>query len=447
MVILMKRKLGVFLVSLFLGVASFSEGYTSKSSSPSHIKTASELLAEQPAKTVKKTTAKPVVKTATKTKTTVKPVTKVAAKPTVKPATKVAAVPKQEINTPEYRSYLVGDKYGNILFGENMNEKYPLASTTKTMTMILTFEALKRGDVSLSDDVTISWEAARMGGAMIPIKAGEVWKLEDLIKATAIHSANNAAYAVAEHVGKGLDNFVKMMNDKAITMGIGDEVEFHTPAGLPPKMTKRGMDMGTAKGMYKIMLEAKNYPEYVAIAGTKNAKINNDTILLRSKNHLLGKQGIYGLKTGYHATSGYNILVMGEKDNLDLCFVVLGGRTAKIRDAKVLDLDTIAREKFSEQEIIKKDIPLAEIPVENGMKNLISAYPDSDYVKIVKKMENVNVKVERKEKLEAPITPSTDIGKYKVVIDGEVVYEGKLVVKESIEKKSFWDRILEWFHS
>lgn len=425
----MRRKLVIILTALCVGLSSFSATTA----------------------TTKKTATKASKVSTTKktaTKAAVAPKKKVAAKPASgkSKAELAAAAAALEASKPEYRSYLVGDKYGNILYGENMDEKLPLASTTKTMTMILAFEALRKGEVTLQDDVTITWEAARMGGSMIPLKAGQVWKFEDLLKATAIHSANNAAYAVAIHVGKDIDSFVKRMNDKAEEIGIGNEVEFNTPAGLPPKMTQRKMDQGTARGMYKIMLEADKYPEYIAIAGTKTAKICDDTVLIRSKNHLLGKQGIYGLKTGYHGTSGYNILVMGEQDNLTLFYVLLGGRTAKIRDQKVLHLDEKTREKYAEHEIVKKDISLAEIPVENGMKNLVAAYPDENYIKVVKKIDNVSVKIERKEKIKAPVLAGTEVGKYKVVIDGDVVHEGKLIVNEAIEKKTLWDRFLELFN-
>lgn len=360
-----------------------------------------------------------------------------AKKPVKKPVKVEKEIVKvKEDTAPEYKAVLVGDINGNILYGENMKEKLPLASTTKAMTMLITFEELKKGNVSLNDDVVISANAARMGGAMIPLKVGDVFKLEELIKATAIHSANNAAYAVAEHVGKGFDNFIKMMNDKAFQLGIGGEVEFYTPAGLPPKMTKRGMDKGSAKGMYKIILEAKKYPEYLEMAGMKNTRIHNNEIFLRNKNHLLGKEGIYGLKTGFHNTSGYNILVIGEKDNWDLCYVVLGGRTAKLRDDKVLELDRRIRENYKKQEIVRNDISLAEVPVVKGSKELIPIYPESNYSRVVKKTDNVSVKIERAETVTAPVKKKDVIGKYKVFVNGEMVHQGALITDEAVEKKS-----------
>lgn len=360
------------------------------------------------------------------------------------PKQKKEIIVKEETR-PEYRAVLVGDMDGNILYGENISAEYPLASTTKLMTMLLTFEALKKGEVSLDDEVEISWNAARMGGAMIPLKVGQKFRLEELIKATAIHSANNAAYAVGEHVGKGFDNFIKMMNDKAAELGVSSDVEFYTPAGLPTKMTQRGMDVGNAKGMYKLMLEANKYPEYLAIAGTKYARIENETVLLRNKNHLLGKEGIYGLKTGYHVTAGYNILVMGEKSDMSLCYIVFGGRTAKLRDEKVLELDRKIRAEYVKKDVVSNKTPIAEIKIKKGIKERLAVYADRDYSKIVKKTDDVVLKIDRKESIVAPIKENDEVGKYQVFVNGKAVYEGKMIVKEAVEKKGFVDSILGMF--
>lgn len=420
---MLRKMLKKIIIMLVVGVLSFAETTTTTKPKSITESTKPKSITES-TKTKKATTAKIVEKPK---KVETKKVTK-------KNIEKVS----KEDNRPEYRAVLVGDMNGNILYGENMNEKYPLASTTKVMTMILTFEALKNGQVSLDDEVEISPNAARMGGAMIPLKAGQKFRLEELIKATAIHSANNAAYAVAEHVGKGFDNFITMMNQKASELGISEEVQFFTPAGLPPKMTQRGMDVGSSKGMYKLMLEANKYPEYVEIAGTKFAKIENETVLLRNKNKLLGKDGIYGLKTGFHNTSGYNILVMGEKEDTKLCYIVFGGRTAKIRDEKVIQLDHKIREEIVKKEILDQNQPLGTLSVKKGKLDKIDMYADSSYERIVKKTDNVVVKMEKKESVVAPIKKGDEVGKYKVYVNEQIVYEGKILVKEDIEKKQFF---------
>lgn len=161
--------------------------------------------------------------------------------------------------TPSYKAILLGDDKGKIYYSENIDEKYPLASLTKMMTLMVTFDQLEKGNIKMKDKIKVSKKSAQTGGSRIFMKEGDVFTLEDLIKATAIYSANNAAYAIAEYIGKGdVDKFVKMMNKKSADLGLEKELEFYTPAGLPSDMTKKGMDAGTTRGIYKLSLQLRN---------------------------------------------------------------------------------------------------------------------------------------------------------------------------------------------
>ncbi|MGL5123779.1 MAG: serine hydrolase [Fusobacteriaceae bacterium] len=334
---------------------------------------------------------------------------------------------QEEILEQEYKAYVVGDSKGNMYMSENENEMLPLASTTKVMTMIVTFDEISKGKVSLNDDVIISSKAASMRGSTIPLKIGDKFKLHELIKATAIHSSNNAAYAIAEYVGKGAKNFVKLMNEKSDSLGLKNQVEFNTPTGLPPHMSKEKMDKGTAYAMYKIMLEAKNYPEYMKIAGIKSVRIKNDKILLKNKNKLLGTKGIFGLKTGYHKEAGYNILVMNENEDIDAFYVVLGGRTANIRDMKVLELDESFHANFLFKTVLDTKKSLSNIIVKKGTNSKVILYPDKNYSLIIKNNDKVSIVLEKVKKLETPILKNTNFGNYKVIINGKEILMGKLV--------------------
>ncbi|MEG0730597.1 MAG: serine hydrolase, partial [Cetobacterium sp.] len=225
---------------------------------------------------------------------------------------------------PDYKSYILGDSHGKIYFKNNENAKLPLASVTKMMNIMVVFDEINKGNISLDDEVVIDWEIVSVGGSSIPMKSGEVFTLRDLIKAAAIKSANNAAYAIAKHAGKGsINDFVAKMNAKAKDLGLENELEFYTPAGLPAHMTKKPMDVGTARGIYELSREAIKYKGYMQYASLPKATIKNGEILLRSTNHLLGKDGIYGIKTGYHTRSGFNIAIASNKEGIDTIVVVL----------------------------------------------------------------------------------------------------------------------------
>ena len=125
---------------------------------------------------------------------------------------------KTEMNkeeTPMYCSYILGDTKGNVYYFENEKQKVPMASITKIMTLMLTYDAINQGKIKLTDKVVVDKTMAEMQGSRIWMKEGSKILVEDLIKATAIHSANNAAYGLAKTVGGDIDNFVRMMNKKA----------------------------------------------------------------------------------------------------------------------------------------------------------------------------------------------------------------------------------------
>ncbi|KDE65363.1 D-alanyl-D-alanine carboxypeptidase [Fusobacterium necrophorum BL] len=245
----------------------------------------------------------------------------------------------QEVIEDTYLAGLVADTKGNIYYSKNIDKKLPMASITKVMTLLVTFDAIRNGEAHFEDKVIITKDVYNKGGSGISMKPGETFTLLDLIRATAIYSANNAAYAIARYIGKGsISNFIKKMNKKAREVGVSKEISYYSPAGLPSRYTKEPMDIGTARGIYKLSLEAIKYPEYMKIAGIKQIKIHHGKINIRNRNHLIGEEGIYGIKTGYHKEAKYNITVASKDDSREFIVVILGGESYKDRDNAVLRL-------------------------------------------------------------------------------------------------------------
>ena len=247
-----------------------------------------------------------------------------------------------------FRAVVVGDTKGNIIFAKDADTMYPLASVTKMMSLMVTFDEINAGNISLSDSVRISKNPLKYGGSGIPLKAGQIFILEDLIKASAVYSANNATYAIAEYVGNGsVFGFVAKMNRKLKELGLQNEIRYHTPAGLPTRVTKQPMDEGTARGIYKLSIEALKYKKYIEIAGIKKTKIYNEKISIRNRNHLIGENGVYGIKTGFHKEAKYNIAVASKFEDTDVIIVVMGGETYKTRDGIVLSVLDILNNNYT----------------------------------------------------------------------------------------------------
>ena len=247
-----------------------------------------------------------------------------------------------------FRAVIVGDTKGNVIFAKDADTMYPLASVTKMMSLMVTFDEINAGNISLNDSVRISKNPLKYGGSGIALKAGQMFVLEDLIKASAVYSANNATYAIAEYVGKGsVFSFVTKMNRKLKELGLQNEIRYHTPAGLPTRVTKQPMDEGTARGIYKLSIEALKYKKYIEIAGIKSTKIHNGKISIRNRNHLIGENGVYGIKTGFHKEAKYNIAVASKFQDTDVIIVVMGGETYKTRDGIVLSVLDILNKNYT----------------------------------------------------------------------------------------------------
>ena len=256
-----------------------------------------------------------------------------------------------------FRAVLIGDLNGNVIFSKNADTMYPLASVTKVMSLLVTFDEINAGNIGLHDSVRISKTPLKYGGSGIPLKEGQIFILEDLIKSSAVYSANNATYAMAEYVGEGsIFNFVAKMNRKLKQLGLQNDIKYHTPAGLPTRNTKMPMDEGTPRGIYKLSIEALKYHKYIEIAGIKNTKIYNDKISIRNRNHLIGEDGVYGIKTGFHKEAKYNITVAVKFEGIDLIIVVMGGETYKTRDDLVRTIIANLKENYTVRngQIIRK---------------------------------------------------------------------------------------------
>ncbi len=233
----------------------------------------------------------------------------------------------------DYKALLIGDENGNIIKEDNANSVRPLASITKVMTSILTFDKLKNGQISYDDQVTVSNKASKIPYG-IQLKAGKQYSVRDLLKATIVKSSNSAAYALAEYVGGDVNSFVGQMNSKARQFGL-NSLRYCSPNGLPPSYTGSCMDQGNAKDLYKLAtITVKDYSEFLDFSKNSVAYIGNGDTKLTSTNTLLGKvTGLDGLKTGYHDAAGSNIILTADRGGDRVIAVILGSNKSKDRNA------------------------------------------------------------------------------------------------------------------
>ena len=254
-----------------------------------------------------------------------------------------------------FEAYAVADAAdGKILEGVNVSLRWPQASLTKLMLAVVVMDRIERGVLHLGDRVTISRKAEGMGGSQVFLRAGETFALDELMRAALVESANDAAFAVAEHTAGGSDDFVRLMNTKAQALGMTD-TEFHCVHGLPP--AKGGTDnFTTCNDMIRLAREALRHPQILEWTSIAQTTFRSGTLPISNKNKLVGRvPGVDGLKTGYTRRAGFNIVATAKTGDRRLIVVVLGSPESRIRNG-------FAADKFREHLLVQPTEP--EEPVE-----------------------------------------------------------------------------------
>jgi D-alanyl-D-alanine carboxypeptidase (penicillin-binding protein 5/6) len=226
---------------------------------------------------------------------------------------------------------------GKVLFEDKADEPGYPASVIKLMDLLLIEERIVARQLSLTNRVHVTAEAANTGGSQVYLAEKEVFPLEDLLAALAIHSANDAAVALAVYVGGTRNAFVDLMNKRAAELGM-TATRFHSVHGLPPA-TGQEPDVSTARDLAALAREVLKHPDVLRYASMENRPFRNGTFTLRNPNHLLQKYpGCDGLKTGYFAAGGFSIVATAQRNGRRVIAVVVGSKESKVRDATAMDL-------------------------------------------------------------------------------------------------------------
>ena len=329
---------------------------------------------------------------------------------------------------------------GKILYEKNIDERLPMASMTKIMSMLIIMENIENGSLDYEDKVLISDAASGMGGSQVFLQAGEEYLVNDLLKCIAISSANDAVVAMAEKISGSVDAFVSLMNDKAKELGLKN-THFANPHGLDNEdHYSTAYDMAV---MAKELLKYEDILKYTSIYEDYLTKPDGSQIWLVNTNRLVRfYDGVDGLKTGYTTEAGYCLTSTAKKNNFRLISVVMKSSSAEARSSDTSTLLTYGFNSFKNNIIYSKDKVLGTLPVQKGKKKEVDVYLREDATEILsitKKASDYsfNIKVD---KLIAPIKGGTIVGSAEIIDDeGNILDEVDIIVKEDIERASFLD--------
>jgi len=340
-----------------------------------------------------------------------------------------------EISSPA--AVVICEETGRILYNKNANEQRKMASLTKLMTAILLVE-----NCDMNETITIAKEACYIGGSTAGLKANDQVNAKDLLMGMLLPSGNDCAMAIGYHVGGNIENFAKLMNNKAQELGLKN-TSFANPHGLDTDN-----HYTTPYEMALIAKYAKSYDVIKEVVSTPNATVsfNGRPVNLRNTNALLRTYPkATGMKTGF--TNGANrCLAASASDNkLNLISVVLGSDTSQIRfnDTQAILEDTFSKYKFYDISNFLNlyiDIPIIkgkdERYIKSYSKEKHEALTEEEYAKIY-------VSQNFMQKIEAPMEKGTYLGTYKVSIDDEILYSEDFYLDKDILKKTALDYFMD----
>lgn len=349
-------------------------------------------------------------------------------------------VKADQININAKSAILIDQNTGKVLFKQNENEKLPIASMTKIMSMLLIMEQIDKGNISYDDDVVISKTSSDMGGSQVYLQEGDIYKVKELLKSIAMASANDAVVAMAEKTYGTVENFVSAMNKKAKELGLKN-TNFVNVHGLDEdNHYSSAYDMAMiAKELVKyedILNYTKVYEDYL----TKN---DGSSLWLVNTNKLVRfYDGVDGLKTGYTEKAGYCLTSTAKKNNLRLISVVIGEESIDNRTQDTVKLLNYGFSTYKVNVIKEKNKKIGTVNVVKGKKNKVDLVLKDDATELLSINDNKSKYYYKFniDKIVAPIKKSDVVGKVKIYNESnKFINEVEITVKEDVLKANLWD--------
>lgn len=327
---------------------------------------------------------------------------------------------------------------GQILYEKNAHDKLPPASVTKVMTMLLICEALDSGKITLDDSVQISDNAASMGGSQIFLEAGEVQKVDTLLKGIAVASANDGCVAMAEYIGGSVESFVEMMNAKAKELNMKD-TNFVNTNGLP--VDNHYTSAHDIAIMSRELLKHDVISKYLTtwmdqvVVGKKQI-----TVGLANTNKLIKHyQGATGVKTGFTQQAKYCLSASAKRGDTHLVAVTLGAETSHERFKDATSLLNFGFANYESVKLCSKNDNIATLTLDKADEQKINLVAKEDLSVLIKKGGNKDFtrKIKVNENPTIPIKKGTNLGYVEIYQGKTLVGKVDLVNTKDIQKASY----------
>lgn len=337
---------------------------------------------------------------------------------------------------------LMEESTGNILYESNPDERLPIASVTKVMTMLLIMEAVDSGKISLDDMVTVSENAMSYGGSTMFLETGEQLTVNDMLKGIAVASANDGCVAMAEHLAGSESAFVDMMNEKAKELGM-ENTHFMNTNGLD-----EDDHYSSARDVAIMSRELMKHETIFNYTSIWMDTLRGGKFQLANTNKLIRfYDGANGLKTGSTSKALCCLSAAAKRNDMQLIAVVLGAPTSAERFASAKSLLDYGFANYAVNTQITAGDEVQKIAVEKGVDKEVDVVAGDSCSTLVKKGQEDNITKEIKidETITAPIEAGQKIGTMTISRDGEVIADIDLNASSAVEKKGIGLIIKDFF--
>lgn len=366
--------------------------------------------------------------------------------PVYNPNTVDSIMASTSVSELKAKAYILMDaSSGRVLQGNNSDERLPIASVTKVMSMLLVMEAIDSGRISLEDTVTASEYASGMGGSQAYIEPGEQYSVHDALKAVALHSSNDVTVSLAELVSGSEEAFVVEMNEKAADLGMKN-TQFKDCTGLT--------DVDHFSSALDIAIMSRElitkHPKILEYTSIYTDTFRNGEFDLTNTNRLVRfYAGCDGLKTGFTRASGFCLTATASRNNMRLISVVLGEPDSNTRFAEIRKLLDYGFANYESVEVNKKGELLADISVKKGTISKTAAVIGDDVKVLLPRGQKTKIvrQVNLDETITAPVKAGQKVGEIIYKIDENEISRIDIVSDRDVEKTNFGILFFRMFRS
>ncbi len=354
----------------------------------------------------------------------------------------VAAKP-QGLEIRAKSAYLMDFGTETAVFSQKEREHLPIASMCKIMTLLLSFEAIERGEMRFDEQLCVSERAASMGGSQVFLEANAKYPVRELLKSIVVCSANDSCVAMAERVAGGESAFVERMNARAKELGANDTL-FANCTGLPKEP-----QYSCAKDVAIMLKALLCHEEYFTFGKVWLDKFSHPkgryTEITNTNKLVRFYDGCDGGKTGFTNDAGFCLAATAKRGNMRVISVVIGEESSKNRFDDVRSMFDYAFANYTVTPIVEGGVPLdASVEVSGGKAACVAVAPERSSYSFTKRGETPNITLEtRFKKVKAPLEKNAAVGELLIFKDGVQIDCVRLLACEEVDKAKLWDRFKE----